>query len=567
MLPILPCILFIFLCIPGCVFAASGEAISKFQVIATLNEDRTLTVTETINYDFAHHERHGIYRFIPTKYERSGGAYKLRLKLLDVQMDGRDIEYKIQDRSPNFKVRIGDPDTFITGAHTYTISYQTDRAINFFEGEGELYWNVTGNEWDVPILQSSFSLVGPSAFDAAVADTVCYTGSYGSKEQSCKVLTQANTVQFVSERSFGPNEGLTIAVRFPEGLIAEPTAWERFIQILADNGILGLPLVVFVVMYGLWRKKGRDPKGRGTIVPQYDPPRGLAPIEMQALKGQSINHSAITATMLELARRGYMKIEFSEQEGWFGKKVQEYAFLREKEADDALKPFERTILSGIFDGNDRVELEDLKGTFHKDIHRAKEQAFSALRKNGLFGKNPNSVRATYIVIAVIAVAFVAWMIPLLGFGALGVASVIVSGVVIAAFGWFMPSKTKKGAVVLEEVEGFKWFLSVTEKDRLKFHNAPEVKPETFHEFLPYAIAFGVEKEWAKQFEGIDVPPPDYATGITTWNALYFASSMHALDAHAASTAFVAPSSAGSGGSGFSGGGGGGGFGGGGGGSW
>ncbi len=552
---------------PGVARAQASEQVITFQTIATLKADRTLRVTEKIAYDFGKNEKHGIFRTIPTRYERSGGAYKLRLEIESVRMDEQSVPYVVESKSPDFYVRIGDPDKTITGIHMYEITYTTDRAVNFFDGEAELYWNVTGHDWDVPIQNASLSIVGPEGYNANSEQAICFTGVYGSTEQDCEVFTQANTALFAGSRALNPGEGLTIAIRFPEGVIVAPTITERLMQIISDNWILGLPLVVFAYMFYTWRKKGKDPKGKGTVVPQYDPMRGLAPMEMMGLKNQSIDHKAITATMLDLARRGYMKIEFSDKEGLFGKKKQDYAFLKQKEADNTLQSFERTILDGIFGGKDRVDLKDLKGTFYKDIAKAKEQAFKSLRTKKLFGKNPNTVRATYIVFAVVVAGFGFWFLPLFGFGGLSMFALIVSGIIIAVFGWFMPSKTKEGAVALEEVEGFKWFLSVTEKDRMSFHNAPQVRPEKFHEFLPYAIAFGVEAAWAKQFEGIDVPPPDYATGITSWNTMNFANSMHAFDAQAASTAFTPPSSAGSGGSGFSGGGGGGGFGGGGGGSW
>jgi uncharacterized membrane protein YgcG len=553
--------------VPAAVLAQSDETVREFRVTATLDENRLLTVTERITYDFGTNERHGIYRDIPVRYERSGGAYDLRINLKEVTMDGRPVPHSIQLRSPRFRVRIGDPDATVTGAHEYAITYSTDRAINFFGGEGELYWNVTGNEWDVPILKSSFSIVGPPSFDANAAKTACYTGAYGSTEQTCQTLTQANTVQFTAGRSFAPREGLTAVVRFQAGVISPLTIIERIVQMVRDNWILFLPFAMFIVMFFLWRAKGRDPKGRGTVVPQYEPPRGLSPMEMLGLKDQYLGHASVTAVILDLARRGYLKIDFGEERGMLGRKKQTYAFIRRKGEDEVLRPFEHTLFHGMFSGKERVELEDLKGTFHRHIVRAKEQAFAELRKARLFGKNPATVRAAYIVIAIIAFSCSFWLVPLLGLGAMGVACIIASAAIILVFGWFMPSKTKEGAVALEEVMGFKWFLSVTEKDRLAFHNAPEVKPEKFHEFLPYAVAFGVEEQWAKQFQGMDVPPPDYATGMTTWNALYFASAMHALDARAASAAYAAPSSAGAGGSGFSGGGSGGGFGGGGGGSW
>ncbi|MBD3251196.1 DUF2207 domain-containing protein [Candidatus Uhrbacteria bacterium] len=556
--------------LPGSASAqSSDEAVRMFNVTARLQSDRTLTVTETITYDFGPNavDRHGIFREIPTRYSRNGGTYRLRLELQAVQMDESDVPYRVESRSPNFRIRIGDPDVTISGTHTYTITYTTDRAINFFDGEAELYWNVTGNEWPVPILKSSFSFVGPSAYEANTSPIICYTGAFGSTEQACQVLTQANTAQVISERSYAPYEGLTVALRFPEGLIEQPTFGEILTQIIVDNWILGLPIILFPIMFYLWWHRGREPKGRGTIVPQYEPPRGMSPMEMHALKNQYVKHQAVTATLIDLARRGYFKIEFGEEKKILGFTSQSFTFVKQREADEALQPHEKKLYTGIFEHGDSVELAALKGSFYTSVKTAQERAFRQLKKRNLFGANPNAVRVAYLVGAVVIAGLAIWLLPVIGFTTMGVIAIVASAIMIAVFGWFMPKKTKEGSIALEEIEGFKWFLSVTERDRLKFHNAPSVRPETFHEFLPYAIAFGVEREWAEQFKGLNIPEPSYATGYTTWNALAFTNAMHTLDTSAASTAYSAPSSAGSGGSGFSGGGGGGGFGGGGGGSW
>jgi len=134
----------------------------------------------------------------------------------------------------------------------------------------------------------------------------------------------------------------------------------------------------------------------------------------------------------------------------------------------------------------------------------------------------------------------------------------------------MPKKTIHGAEVKEEVQGFKWFLSVTEEERLKFHNAPEKKPEEFMEFLPYAMVLGVEKEWSAQFKDMFIEAPSWYEGQpgTAFSAIYFGNALSSMNANMGATFTSHPSSAGSGGSGFGGGGfSGGGFGGGGGGSW
>jgi uncharacterized membrane protein len=545
--------------------ALPGDVIRDFSSAAVLQQDRTLTVTETIAYDFGANPGHGIFRKIPTAYRRSGGSYKLRLELLSVKMDGASVPYSIESRSPDFVVKIGDPEKTVTGVHAFEIAYRTDRAINFFSGEGELYWNVTGNGWEVPISHATFSLVGPSGFDAVAASKICYTGPAGSTAQSCGTQAQANTAQFETIGGLGAGDGLTAAIRFPKGIIAAPTFAEQVWMLVSDNWVLFVPVLVFAFMLWYWRGHGRDPKGRGTVIPQYEPPRGLAPIEMSALMRQEIGTSAITATIIDLARRGYLKIEFGETKKLIGSSAS-YTFHVLKDLEETAPLFEQSIYDGIASKGTAVTLESLKGSFYQAITKTKERTFRSLREKGLFGPNPYAVRAGWFGGAAVFVFFGIWAGAILG--GLATAALLVSAAIVAGFGWFMPTKTKEGAIALEEIEGFKWFLSVTETDRLKFTDAPALKPEKFHEFLPAAIAFGVEEQWTKQFAGLDIPEPTYASGYGVWNPIIFTHSLNSFGAAAAATAYVPPQSAGAGQSGFGGGGfSGGGFGGGGGGRW
>lgn len=561
----------VFLWFPSASQAERVETIKDFQVITLVKEDRTVEVTETITYLFSE-SKHGIYREIPTRYERNGGRYLLRLNVKSVLMDGHEVPYKIESRNPVLRIRIGDEDERISGERVFTIVYETDRALLFFDENSEFYWNVTGDEWDVPIQKVRFSLVGPGSYEANNARAVCYIGAAGSsKTDGCRIVSQANTVQMETTDVLNKREGMTVAIEFPKGLIAAPTTSEKIKQFLVDNGILGLPIIAFIIMFILWYRKGKEPAGRGTIVPQYKPPENFSPMEMQALEKQASNATAITATILSLAERGYLRIIYGEEKKFFGLGAasRSYSFEKKKEADSQLKPFEKEILDGLFsEGEDLIEDTELKKTFYKTVQQAQSSMMSTLASNGYFVKNPSSVRATYIAGGIVLGALSFWLIPFFGYGTMGVVSVVAASVIVMAFGWFMPAKTHKGAVALEEIMGFKWFLSVTEKDRLAFHQAPELKPEQFHAFLPFAVAFGVEEKWAKQFEHLTVGQPDYVQGYGAgWNPLLFAHSIHAMDASLAQSAYAPPSSAGSGHSGFSGGGVGGGFGGGGGGSW
>lgn len=581
--------IFAFLAVlPASVSAQTGERIVSFDVMASIQRDRTATITETIVYDFGTTQHHGIYRDIPTKYTRNGANYSLNITGVSVQeeqsypndsssMVGSPVPFVIKSQSPIFRIQIGDANTLITGVHAYVISYQTDRAINFFkDGHAEFYWNVTGDQWAVPIERSSFRVTVPSSNDELKAlytptqsDAICYTGASGSKEQACTSQVTSggeNIFLFATKRALGAGEGWTTDISFPKGVITPQSFAGSLAQFLRDNGIFGLPILAAIIMFFVWWFFGKDPKGRGTVVPQYEAPRGLTPMEMYGLVHQSANHIGVTATIIDIARRGYLKIIYVEKKKLIGSATS-YEFEKGKDQDSVLLQHEKWLLDGLFGGTaKRVTLDSLKKTFYTFVKNANDAAIVSLRTKGFMASDPIKTRSVY---GSIAAAFVFFGFYIRGTSWPEVVSFIATGIIIFAFGWFMSKVTKEGAIALEEVEGFKWFLSVTEKDRLAFTDAPKLKPEAFHQFLPYAIVLGVEKQWAGQFASMDVPPPSYVDGYGSWNTIIFISMLHSFDTQAQSSAYTPPNQgAGSGSSGFGGGGfSGGGFGGGGGGSW
>ncbi len=136
------------------------------------------------------------------------------------------------------------------------------------------------------------------------------------------------------------------------------------------------------------------------------------------------------------------------------------------------------------------------------------------------------------------------------------------------FSFVMPAYTQKGAEMKEYILGLKKYMTVAEKDRIEFHNAPDKNPEIFETLLPFAMVLGVEKLWAKQFEGIYRQNPSWYSDRSNhaFSAVAFTNNLGGFSGSVQS-AFAATTTAASGGSGFSGGGSGGGGGGGGGGSW
>jgi uncharacterized membrane protein len=332
---------------------------------------------------------------------------------------------------------------------------------------------------------------------------------------------------------------------------------------LQDNWPLAIPFVVLIIMISIWTKYGREPEGQGTIIAQYEAPDKLSPIEVGTIIDQKVDSRDISSIIIDLAVRKYLKIKEVGEGAW----STDYELTKLQEGTTLEHSFEHTFFDGLFAGRSTVKLSDLKTKFYTTAQTVKGDVYEHLKEHGYFRSNPEQLRSLFIIAGLILGVGGAILLNVLlnGLGGGLVLAPIVGGLIIAGFGLLMSAKTQKGVIAKEHIEGFKLFLSVTEKDRLKFHNAPEKKPELFEKCLPYAMVLKVEQQWAGQFKDIYTKPPDWYSGNwTTFNVVAFSSRMSSFSATANSSLTVAPSK---GGSGFSGGSSGGGFGGGGGGSW
>lgn len=550
------------------------EKIDRFLTDIRLNSDSSIIVEENISYDFGDTEKHGIYRDIIVGYRARGGNYKLRVSDLSVVDENENPYTFTTSYEGNYlKIKIGDADKTITGKHVYRIIYTVRRAINYFDDHDELYWNATGNDWQVPITEARATVTLPSALPEGDVQKTCYFGPYGSTEicdfgvVAPAVIGRPITNLFFEARNLGVGGGLTIVVGVPAGTIQKPSLSQIIWDIARDNGILILPFIVFIILFRRWKKYGKDAKGRGTIIAEYEAPDNLAPAEVGTLYDGRADKQDVSAQIIQLAINGYLKIRREENGSVF--KSTDYVFTKLKTEEDTMKSFDREIMKELFDNRSEVKLSDLKYKFASTMQKIIRNLYEDLTKVGYFSKNPMMVKVKYLSSGFLAF-FLAFFVGAF-FGFFGVVSFIVSAVIICIFAFVMPALTKQGAETKEKILGLKLYMTVAEEARIKFHNAPEKNPERFEQLLPYAMVMKVEKEWAKQFEGIYNTQPtwyDDPNHRGMFNAALLAGSLSSFDTAAASTlGATVSSSASSGGSGFSGGGSGGGFGGGGGGSW
>jgi uncharacterized membrane protein YgcG len=582
--------------------------------------------------------RHGIYRDFPTRYtDKNGANVHVRFDVTRVTRDGHDEPYATESIDNGMRVKIGDKDTLIeTGPHTYTLSYMTARQIGFFDTYDELYWNVTGNGWIFPIEKASATIHLPAG--ARIMQNAFYTGTQGSSARNAEAdLISPDTIHFSTDEPLGSHEGLTVAAGFAKGAVVPPSAEELRRDFIVDNAsaIVALLGVFMLAIFYLvtWWHHGRDPK-RGTIIPLFAPPAGLSPEAVRYIHRMSYDRKSFAAALINMAVKGFLTIA---QDGSTftltrtGKSEAQSALSASEIAmSDALfsGPTDSIELKQAHHTKIQAAIAGLKAKLKSECEKnyfitnsgyflgglailgLTGAAAAALSENGgvagaamlwlslwsvgttfiihqavnawrdvFRGPSPISSFFSALIMTTFATPFTAGLFVglfLLGHALLLAASVSLAagGVLAYVFYHLLKAPTALGAHTMDQIDGFKLFLETAEKDRLEILNPPNVTPQMFESFLPYAIALDCENQWSRKFEAQAAAAgvadaqgytPIWYSGnsFSRLGTAGFASAIGSSLGSAAASAATAPgSSSGSGGGGFSGGGGGGGGGGG-----
>lgn len=562
--------------------SAEEQRIKDYVVHIELAVDGSALVQEEILYDYGTEQHHGIFRRIPQVFARADGS-EFFIQIEDVTVtdgQGNDLLASLE-KGNVLTMWIGDPDYFVTGKHLYVIRYRVAPIANTLPPDvDEFYWNIVGDDWNFPIDRIAAEIVLPEKLSRADVRFLCFKGAYGSEEECESDVFPPESTSTISMVRFlstdhAPHEGMTVSIGIPKGVfdpslfIVPKMAASRAKDATQNIPFaIALPILTLALMTFVWWKYGRDPRGRGAIVVEYEPPENIAPLEAGALLDGSINRKGISAGIVDLARRGHFDIEETTKMGvLFDSK--DYQLTRHSDVSDAPRLYETTLLDALFFHNGRslsyLRLSQLK-EWGKDLNPTisliDRMILDALVVKGYFIENPSETRGVYIA-AGFGIAMIGFFS---GAFALGV---VVSGAIVGLFAFVMPKTTVQGALMRERVAGFREYLSVAEADRIAFANAPERKPEEFERFLPYAIIFGVEEAWAEQFKSIfeaypksSAPTWYHAASQGAFSAAAFTSSLSSFASHT-SNAMSSASTSSHGGGGFSGGG----MGGGGGGTW
>lgn len=575
--------------------AQSGETIRDYRVRIEILPDGDLRVTERIAYDFASQLRHGIFRTIPTRsYFDETRDRVMPVEVESVTATDAPADVEVSEEGSSTIIRVGDPDVEISGLHTFTLVYRVEGALNAFDDHDELYWNAIGLEWQAPIESSRIVVVAPGP----ITQAACYLGYQGSTEPCARSRVTGSEARFVPGRILQPYEGVTIVTAFPKGVVPEPQPileerWSVERAFSVNAGTVGASAAVALglgaLLFSLWSREGRDrryagspidqvmgtPSGRGEPVPlgegdaeapvEFAPPEDVRPGQIGTLVDERANVIDVTATIVDLAGRGYLLIQELPDEGWFSKT--DWNLVRLEKDDAELLAYERKLLDGLFRDGNEVKVSELKTTFAERLHGVEDALYTDAMRQKWFRLRPDRVRMRYSVWGVLLVvlggaitfALARWT----HWGIVGI-PVILGGLAFALLARRMPARTPKGTAMLRRVRGFRRVIATAETHMSHWAEQENV----FTRYLPYAIVFGLTDKWAKAFQDLGLEPDtaSWYVGQRPFTAIAFADSIDRFSVTTGGTLASTPASSGSsgfGGGGFSGGGGGGG----GGGSW
>ncbi|HEX6503133.1 MAG TPA: DUF2207 domain-containing protein [Terriglobales bacterium] len=539
---------------------AKSWRVSDFHDTVTVTHDGSVAVSERITLQFEG-EWHGIHRTIPVEYPGPHGTnYTLFLKVIGVtDENGNKLKYDSHTSNGYRDLKIYIPDA-IDATRVVQIDYLVRNGIRYFDNYDEFYWNVTGNDWPVPIDHASAFVRFPDNAAGSLR-AQAFTGIYGSTERAAAAEVNGAEISFETTAPLPMRGGLTIDVYIPKGILSEPGAFRRFVWFVGSNPVVFLPFWTLAVMFTLWWYKGRDPDPGQSVAPMYEPPAGISPAEAGTLIDDSIHPRDITSTIVDLAVRGFLKIEEVNEPGLlFHHKDYVLHLLIPRGNWTGLAPHEKVMLENIFVGDvDSTRLSSLKNHFYTALPVVREDIMSSLRRKGMYLLDPESANA-YSVVAIIFILAPFALAQFFGaadvFNSVGllIISVLVSALVWWLFARQMTAKTLNGARTLVAILGFQEFIRRVDADRLK-----RMPPDTFEKYLPFAMALGIEQIWAQKFAGLIRNPPSWYVSPTPYpvggfNPIFFTNSMHLMsnDMH---QVFVSAPRASSSGSGWSGGGG------------
>lgn len=579
--------------------------ITAYHLTAFPQSDGEVVVELDLSFDFGSEPGHGPYLTFLRQQEIANDPDHYRVLeysgFTASSSTGAPSDVQVDAGDRQVELRVGDADVEVSGSHDYTIGFTITGLLNpGVGGSDELYWNVIGSGFEVPI---SHALVEVYTQEPAQA-VECFVGSGGS-DQNCEVDDSRAQVASFAAADLEPGEGLTVVAAYPLGtflqaeVLLEPrrTWGNTFDGSLLNWLITGVATAAGAFGLGRLARRSRTSQdsspaslartvGYTPRIPGIElhapgwaqPPAGVSPALLGTLIDGKVQNREISAIIVDLAVRGHLRIEWVGDEGDDGRWL-----LHPGEVDPAvLNGVDAEIFQSIFGSDPKPQYaDDLPEAFQKTYAKVTKDLYAEATERGWFVDNPSVARTRWVITglllllgAIVAGFILAFTIGYAVFALVGV----ILGIVVMVVGWQIATRTAEGERLAAQAESFKAYLQ-GQLDTANDRNSDDrsfADDRLFSEFLPYAVALGVAEDWAQNFsahfQGQAQDPSwvqGYDAGATAVWWVVVAGQMNNFNSATQTSAWggIEATSGSSGGSGFSGGSVGGGVGGGGGGGW
>ncbi len=408
------------------------------------------------------------------------------------------------------------------GSAQFEIGYRVDGALRIYSGGDQLWWiAVPSDHFGFPIESSTITVEMPQGY--APREGVDSVETYGVPGT---VNVKGATITATANQRIVDNQSFEIRVQYPHNAAAQPPSWQSSFDSqraydeqtkpLVDLGLIALSIVIGIggtlAIYARWYAKGRDPQIGP--VPKFlsEPPDNLSPAIVGTLIDEKADVQDVISILIDLARRGYMVMEENQEPGLFGMgTTSKFTFKRTDKAADDLKPYEKRMLNSLFSLRMERTMDSLRNSFYTVISSLQGDLYKGLLDEGLFTTNPQTTRAMWSGFGVLLFV-IAGIVFFVGTSA---ADEVSSALMLLPFaiGWVgivaliagnaMPAKTRKGAEEAAKWRSFYEYLQNLEK----YSDVAEASKH-FDDYLPYAVAFGLDRSWVRRFASVpNVPIP------------------------------------------------------------
>ncbi len=543
---------------------AQQERIINYDVKIEVQEDRSAIITEFIEvYVGGHILKRGIVRNLLRKRDLHDRRVRMHYEIIEVVKDGEPEPFHKKTNDRDIVLYIGRQDVILDhGVYTYRIKYRATDQIAFYDDYDEIYWNAIGHENVLSADQASVSVYLPPG--AGMIQESAYTGRMGATGKDYIVNEELGGIIYKTTRPLRPREGMTVAVGFQKGYVTPPSFINRYGTLM----IVVLGFLILIPYYVItWIRYGQDPP-TPAAVPDWHTPDELSSASINYIQKGRYDNKSFTSSIIDLAIKGYLKIEEQNESGFLSKKRSfDLVSMRDIGDKSTLPTEEKVIYDTLFSSKDRISVA---GKYDKTIektytnHKANLQA-----QHDDFINEGNNTKLLWLPILVtIAMVILSAFILSRSAYADGInLKVLLIFAVTGLIGFLLyiyliRQPTVKKLDLRSRIEGYKMYMEMAEKERLNVLNPPDLTPSYFESMLPYAFALGVEHKWSNLFKGI----LEHAQYRPEWHnspdhvhfSNHFGRDFSKTISQAATPPPPKGGSGGSGGGGFSGGGGGGG---------